>query len=62
MTRKQQNKYQYVHVLQGDYGYGHGWEDLSNGTHRECRADRREYETSGHPARYRIIQRRELNP
>jgi hypothetical protein len=25
-----QNKYLYLYVLQGNYGYGHGWEDLEN--------------------------------
>lgn len=58
------NKYDYLVVLQGDYGYGHGWEDLcaagdTAAGWREIRANRREYrENEG--GSYRIIQRREL--
>ena len=43
---KRQRKYDYLLILQGDYGYGHGWEDLTaedkHGTvTRETRADGR---------------------
>jgi len=56
------NKYQYVMVLQGDYGYGHGWEDLcASESPREIRQNLKEYrENEG--GCYRIIKRRELNP
>ncbi len=55
------NKYIYLHVLQGDYGYGHGWEDLCVETGRkEILARRKEYrENEG--GTYRIIRRREVN-
>lgn len=55
------NKYTYLWVLQGNYGHGHGWEDLTaEESWREIRQRRREYEQNegGH---YRIIHRRELN-
>ena len=59
------NKYTYLYVLQGDYGYGHGWEDLAaedkadSGAGRRIRQTRREYrENEG--GLYRIIERREL--
>lgn len=53
-------KYEYLWVLQGNYGYGHGWEDLTaEETWREIRNRRREYvENEG--GSYRIIKRREL--
>lgn len=56
------NKYQYIWVLQGNYGFGHGWEDLTaEEQYREIRARKREYvENEG--GSYRIIRRRELNP
>lgn len=53
-------KYEYLVVLQGNYGYGHGWEDLTASTlYREVRQNLKEYrENEG--GNYRIIQRREL--
>ena len=61
------NKYRYLAILQGNYGYGHGWEDLSAedlhnpGAWRRIRQTRREYrENEG--GLYRIIERREKNP
>lgn len=53
------NKYIYLHVLQGNYGYG--WEDLTaSENRREVRTDLKAYrENEG--GNYRIIQRRELN-
>jgi hypothetical protein len=56
------NKYLYLYVLQGDYGYGHGFEDLSaSESWREVRDDLKAYrENEG--GNYRIIQRREPNP
>ena len=55
------NKYQYLHVLQGNYGYGHGWEDLcASESYREGRQNLKEYrENEG--GNYRLIERRELN-
>ena len=57
------NKYDYLYVLQGHYGYG--WEDLtaedSNelGAWKRIRQTRKEYrENEG--GSYRIIERREL--
>ena len=54
------NKYTYLHVLQGHYGF-HGWEDLcASESYREVRQHLREYrENEG--GSYRIIERRELN-
>lgn len=54
-----QNKYIYLHVLQGNYGFG--WEDLTaSESFREVRQNKKEYiENEG--GQYRIIQRRELN-
>lgn len=47
-----------IFVLQGNYGYGHGWEDLvAEKTRTEARQRRKEYvENEG--GNYRIIQRR----
>lgn len=55
---KKANKYEYLHILQGDYGFG--WEDLcAEESRTEVRARLREYrENEG--GNYRIIQRREL--
>lgn len=54
-----QNKYTYLFVLQGSYGFG--WEDLTaSESLKEVRQNRREYaENEG--GQYRIIKRRELN-
>ena len=54
------NKYLYLFVLQANYGYGHGFEDLcASESRREVRANLREYrENEG--GNYRIIERREL--
>jgi hypothetical protein len=53
------NKFTYLHVLQGNYGYG--WEDLTASESRaEVRRDLRDYrENEG--GLYRIIERREEN-
>jgi hypothetical protein len=55
------NKYQYLHILQGNYGYGHGWEDLcTSESYREVRQNLKEYrENEG--GNYRLIERRVLN-
>jgi hypothetical protein len=59
------SKYDYILVLQGDYGYGHGWEDLSayDGPNRwkDSRAGKREYLDNDQSVRgLRVIARREL--
>ena len=55
------NKYEYLHVLQGFYGY-HGWEDLcASESRREVQDNLKDYrENEG--GSYRIIKRREPNP
>ena len=55
------NKYLYLYVLQGNYGHGHGFEDLSaSESWREVRDDLKAYnENEG--GWYRIIERREPN-
>ena len=56
---KKQNKYRYLVVLQGNYGYG--WEDLTaSEDYKEIKQDLKDYrENEG--GKYRIINRRELN-
>lgn len=62
------NKYNYLYVLQGNYG--HGWEDLTaedkksppnqyGGPFKRIRANKKEYMENA-PGAYRIIERREL--
>lgn len=61
-------KFDYLYVLQGNYGYGHGWEDLTAEeidtakpwiAYRAIRQSRKEYrENEG--GNYRIVKRREL--
>ena len=53
-------KYNYINVLQGQYGQG--WEDLcADESYKEIRQNLKEYrENEG--GSYRIIQRRECNP
>ena len=56
------NKYNYLWVVQGNYG-GYGWEDLAESeSYQEARYNLREYRISSGPAPHRIIQRREANP
>ncbi len=60
------NKYTYLYVLQGDYGFGHGWEDLcaeDKALPHAFKRIRGEYQTYrvNEGGRYRIIERRELN-
>ncbi len=53
------NKYLYLWILQGNYGYGHGWEDLTASEVRsEVKANWREYRDN-EGGTYRIIHRRE---
>ena len=57
---KSSNKFTYLHVLQGQYGFG--WEDLcSSENYSEVRQNLKEYRDNegGH---YRLIERREPNP
>ena len=56
---KKQNKYSYLVVLQGNYGYV--WEDLTaSEDYREIKQNLKDYrENEG--GTYRIIHRRELN-
>jgi hypothetical protein len=54
-----QNKYTYLMVLQGSYGYG--WEDLTaEETRKEIKQRLKEYRENENGT-YRIIRRRELN-
>lgn len=58
-----QNKYLYLHVVQGDYGFGYGFEDLAASESRaEALRDLRDYRREEGIASYRMIKRRELNP
>ena len=60
MTTKQ-NKYSYVKVIQGNFGYG--WEDVSEYDKQEfatVKNDLKEYRLSNTGA-YRVIDRRVLN-
>ena len=51
------NKYEYLFVLQGNYGQG--WEDLcASESCKEVRQNRKEYRKN-EGGKYRIIQRRE---
>ena len=56
------NKYCYLHVVQGDYGYGDGFEDLCQSENEaEMLRDLKDYRTNaGQDACYKIIRRREL--
>ena len=58
------NKYIYLWVLQGNYHYGTGWEDLTAGTYSEMRQNKKDYEINEQPymrVSYRLVQRREPN-
>lgn len=58
------NKYIYLFVLQGDFGFGHGWEDLCQSENKaEMLTDFREYNyKKKENENYRVIRRREPNP
>lgn len=46
------------HIVQGNYGHGHGWEDLTSSTdYREARASLKDYREND-PAPTRLIRRR----
>ena len=56
-----QNKVAYLHVLQANYGYGHGWEDECQSEDRgEVRQHLREYRENAPDYAYRVVQRRVL--
>ena len=58
---KMKNKFAYLWILQGNYGYGHGWEDLCDSeSYLEIRQNLKEYhENEG--GNYRLIERRVKN-
>ena len=59
-TTKRKNKYEYLHVVQGNYE-GTGWEDIDcSENRRESQANLRAYRLNAHGYQYRLIQRREL--
>ncbi len=62
MKNNRINKYIYMFVLQGNYGYGHGFEDIdASDVYSEMVASKKCYrENEG--GLYRIISRREINP
>jgi len=58
MPTKRKNKYEYLFVVQGNYGYG--WEDLiSSEDYREARARLKDYRDNEKEYSHRMIQRRE---
>jgi len=58
MPTKRKNKYEYLFVVQGNYGYG--WEDLiSSEDYREARARLKDYRDNEKEYSHRLIQRRE---
>jgi hypothetical protein len=55
---KKNNKYDYVYVVQGNYGYG--WDDLTESTSlREAKVDAKAYRVNGDLS-IRVIHRRVL--
>jgi len=53
--RKTRDEY----ALQGDYGYGHGWEDLTAAdTREEIRQYRRDYRENEPGTPLRVVKRR----
>lgn len=61
---KKQNKFRYLSVLQGNYGYG--WDDLCEYDHndamwyKELREDCKAYRENEPGYAHRVIERREL--
>ena len=54
------NKYQYLYVVQGNYGYGHGYEDLmATEKWKEARDNVRLYRREEGMGSYRMIKRRD---
>lgn len=60
MEPKKINKYLYLHVIQGNYGFG--WEDIDAGSYREMRTDLKLYRQEEPEYPHRMIKRREINP
>lgn len=58
-TVTRRNKYLYLYVVQGHYGFG--WEDVAAGTRAEARTNLREYRENDPDHAYRMVHRRELN-
>ncbi len=61
---KKDNKFDYLYVLQGDYGYGHGWEDLTAEEQtpegrKRIRVNLSLYRKEEGKGSYRVIKRRE---
>ena len=61
---KRINKYLYLFVVQGDYGYLHGWEDLAaSESYKSAIADLLAYrKNDSYAIGHRLIKRRKLNP
>ena len=63
--KTRQNKYRYLVILQGNYGYG--WDDLvtydtaNADWYNDLRADRKAYRENEPQYPHRTIHRRELN-
>ena len=56
--KKKQNKYEYLFVIQGHYGYG--WDDLiSTENYHEARARLKDYRENEKGYAHRMIRRRE---
>ena len=45
--------------LQGNYGFGHGWECLTRGTHAEVKQNRKEYRENEPATPLRVVRKRE---
>ena len=57
---KRAAKTKLIHVVQGNYGYGHGWEDLTaEDTRKEALVRLREYRKNEAGTPFRLIRRRE---
>jgi len=55
-------KWAIEYIVQGNYGYGHGWEDVvAEETYREGREQLKCYRENDNSAPYRLITRRVLN-
>ena len=55
---KRKNKYEYLYVVQGNYGYG--WDDLiSTENYREAKARLKDYRENEKKYSHRMIHRRE---
>lgn len=58
--KKRKNKYNYIYVIQGNYGYG--WDDLVEcDTYTEARTTWKDYAINEVNYCHRIIKRRVLN-